>query len=97
MPINHDKLFSLLEAHGHSSTYWVRQNGIHPRTVDKLKNGQAINNETTATLCALINCQPGDIMEYVLDRSETGKQLFILIKMLIGLNRIFVVVLVKDY
>lgn len=65
MPIKYDRLFALLERNDHSSTYWLRQNGIHPRTVDKLKKNQAVSSETIAALCKLLACQPGDIMEYV--------------------------------
>jgi putative transcriptional regulator len=65
MAIKYDKLFALLDKLGHSSTYWLRQNGIHPRTVDKLKKNQVISSETINSLCQLLGCQPGDIMEYV--------------------------------
>lgn len=64
MPINYNKLFSLLESRGYSSTYWLRQNGVHPATVNKLKKGERVNTDTISLLCHLLNCQPGDIMEY---------------------------------
>jgi putative transcriptional regulator len=64
MPIKYDKLFQLLSERGYSSTYWLRQNGVHPRTVNKLKHGEAVTTETISALCALLDCQPGDIMEY---------------------------------
>lgn len=64
MPITYGKLFRLLEARGHSSTYWLRQNGVHPATVNKLRKGERVNTDTIALLCRLLDCQPGDIMEY---------------------------------
>jgi len=65
MPIKYDKLFALLESKGYSSTYWLRCNGVHPATVNKLKKGERVNTDTISLLCRLLNCQPGDIMNYI--------------------------------
>ena len=67
MPIKYDKLFALLRENGRSETYWLRQNGFHSATVTKLRKNQTVTSETMAALCKLLNCQPGDIMEYVGD------------------------------
>ena len=69
MPISYSKLFALLESKGHSSTYWLRQNGVHPATVNKLRKNERVNTDTISLLCQLLNCQPGDIMEYVEDEA----------------------------
>ena len=55
---------SILEKQGRSSTYWLRQNGISPTIVNKLKKNEQIATGTIERLCRLLNCQPGDIMEY---------------------------------
>lgn len=65
MAINYSKLFALLQERGYSSTYWLRRNGLHPATVNKLKKNERVNTDTIDLLCHLLNCQPGDIMEYV--------------------------------
>lgn len=67
MSIQYKKLFDLMAAQGHSATYWLRQSGIHPATVSKLRKNERINTDTINSLCRLLNCQPGDIMEYVPD------------------------------
>ena len=67
MPIVYDKPFDLLALKGHSSTYWLRQNGVHPATVNKLRKGERVNTDTIEMLCRLLDCQPGDIMRYVPD------------------------------
>ena len=71
MPIKYDKLFALLNEQGRSATYWLRQNGFHSATVTKLRKNQTVTTETISALCALLNCQPGDIMEYVEDGEGT--------------------------
>jgi DNA-binding Xre family transcriptional regulator len=62
--IKYDKLFALLESQGKSATYWLRQNGVHPATVNKIRKNERINTDTIDRICALLDCQPGDIMEY---------------------------------
>lgn len=64
MPIKYEKLFRLLESRGLSATYWLRQNGVHPSTVNKLRKGERVNTDTIALLCKILDCQPGDILEY---------------------------------
>ena len=59
------KLFERLEAEGKSSTNWLRQNGVHPTVVNKLKKNERVNTDTIDKLCKLLNCQPGDLLEYV--------------------------------
>lgn len=65
MAIRYDKLFSVLESRGLSNTYWLRQHGVHPATVNKLRKGERVNTDTIDLLCKLLQCQPGEIMEYV--------------------------------
>lgn len=65
MPIKYDKLFKILEERGHSATYWLQQNGLHAATVNKLRKNLRVNTDTIQRLCKLLDCQPGDLMEYV--------------------------------
>lgn len=67
MSIKFEKLFSLLKERGHTSTYWLRQNGLHSSTVSKLKKNERVTTDTINALCKLLDCQPADIMEYVHD------------------------------
>ncbi|MDO4298174.1 MAG: helix-turn-helix domain-containing protein [Lachnospiraceae bacterium] len=71
MSISYDKLFSLLEQKG-ITTYYLRQNKIMgQQTYYNLKNDKGnLRAETLEKLCKLLECQPGDLMEYVPDRTE---------------------------
>ena len=42
-----------------------KENGIHPSVLSKIFNDGSVNTDTINRLCKLLNCQPGDIMEYV--------------------------------
>lgn len=64
MPIKYDKLIALLKEKGYTS-YKIRQEKIMGQaTLQKIQNGGDIDTRTIAKLCKLLNCQPGDIMEY---------------------------------
>ena len=71
MPFKYDKLFKLLKEKGFS-TYRIRkENLISQASLTKMKNGTGnIDTRTIERLCKLLNCQPGDIMEYV-DEDDT--------------------------
>jgi DNA-binding Xre family transcriptional regulator len=69
MPISYSKLFLLLEEQG-KNKYWLRQNGIHPNTVDRLIKGSPISTEIIERLCKLLNCKIEDIMEYIPENKE---------------------------
>ena len=48
------------------STYRIRKDKLlSESTVQKFRKGEPVSWENIATVCKLLNCQPGDIMEYV--------------------------------
>lgn len=64
--ITYKKFWDLCESRK-ISTYWLRKNGIGAPTVTKLQNGGNIDTVTIGKLCRLLECQPGDLMEYAED------------------------------
>lgn len=68
MPIKFDKLIAMLKERG-ITTYKIRkENLISQATYQKLRTGDGIiDTRTIEKLCKLLNCQPGDIMEYTKD------------------------------
>lgn len=70
MPIKYDKLFSLMKENG-LTTYRIRQeNIISQSALTAIKNGKSVTTDTIAKLCKALNCQPGDLMEYVEDNVD---------------------------
>ncbi|KAB4815461.1 helix-turn-helix transcriptional regulator, partial [Bacteroides thetaiotaomicron] len=44
----------------------IRQDGLLSQsTLQKLREGIGVSWDNIETLCRLLDCQPGDIMEYV--------------------------------
>lgn len=65
MPIKYDKLFILLKERG-VTTYQIRKEKIiSESSLQKLRDGKPISTATIEKLCKVLECQPGDIMEYV--------------------------------
>ena len=70
MPIRYDKLFALMKIKG-LTTYKIRKNKIiSETTLQKLREGKAVSTESISNLCKALDCQPGDIMEYVEEENE---------------------------
>lgn len=65
MAISFEKLKRLMESKG-VKKYDLRKEGVNATILDKALNGSGnIDTRTINKLCKLLNCQPGDIMEYV--------------------------------
>lgn len=68
--LNYQKLLSLLSAQGIKKSA-LRDMGFSPNLINKLERGEHINTVNIEKLCKLLNCQPGDIMEYIPDTAAT--------------------------
>lgn len=70
MPIKYNKLIALLKEKGYT-TYRIRKEKIIGQaTWSKIQNNGDIDTRTIAKLCKLLNCQPGDILEYIPDEEN---------------------------
>lgn len=52
------------------STYYLRNHGIGAPTVTKLRANGNIDMVTLSKLCALLECQPGEILQYTQDTDK---------------------------
>jgi len=60
-----DKLITLMKDKG-LTTYRIRKDKvISEGTLQRIRNGKSITTDSIASLCQALNCQPGDILEYV--------------------------------
>jgi len=56
-----------LKAAGYS-TYRIRKEKLlGEATVQKIRRGEMVSWENISIICKLLNCQPGDILEYIPD------------------------------
>ncbi len=54
-----------LKANGYTSYKLRKDKLIGEAQIQKIRNGEIASKETLNTICKLLNCQPGDILEYV--------------------------------
>ena len=72
MPMRYDKLFALLKSRGMTMYTLRRDKVIGTATIEKMRKAEGhVDTRSPESLCAYLNCQPGDIMEYVPE--EEGK------------------------
>lgn len=69
MAISMEKVKSIMEQRG-LKKWDLRQRGINGTVLDKVLSGpltktKRVDTETINKLCAILDCQPGDIMEYI--------------------------------
>ncbi len=71
MPIKYKiNIISALKSAGYS-TYKIRKEKImNEGTLQKFRKGEIVNADNLELLCKLLDCQPGDILEYVPENSE---------------------------
>lgn len=56
-----------LKRKGYSSYRIRREKIIGERQMTQIRNGEVVSNACLDKLCSLLECQPGDILEYVKD------------------------------
>lgn len=56
-----------LKENGYNSSRLRQEKILSESTIQKFRNGQMVSADNIDTLCQILNCQPGDIMEYVPD------------------------------
>ena len=65
MPVSYAKLFELMESKGLKKVDLRKTYKINPKTVDSLVNNRSVTVDTIIQLCEILDCQPGDLMEYI--------------------------------
>lgn len=66
MAILYNKLQTLMTEKG-IKKFDLRKAGVNSQILDKALSNGNIDSRTINKLCKFLNCQPGDIMEYVPD------------------------------
>ena len=68
MAIKYKKdIISALREQGYSSTKIRSEKLIGQSYLQQMRHGELVSWKTLNTVCSLLNCQPGDLVEYVRD------------------------------
>ncbi len=60
-------IMEALKNSGYTSYKMRKDKIIGERQLQQIRNGEIVSNAILNKLCELLNCQPGDIIEYVDD------------------------------
>lgn len=63
-------VMALLKAKGYSSTKIREEKLIGQSYLQQIRHGELVSWKTIETLCRLLECQPGDLIEYTTEPSS---------------------------
>jgi DNA-binding Xre family transcriptional regulator len=67
--ISYKKLFDLMEKRNIKKRDLREKYNISPTIVNRLNNNSNVTVDTIMYLCEILDCQPGDIVEYIQDET----------------------------
>ena len=71
MPITYKKnIVAALKEAGYNSNVIRQEKIMGQRELQKLRHNELVSWATIETICKLLDCQPGDILEYTSDEEE---------------------------
>ena len=70
MPVSYEKLRKMFKSRNITSATFRKNHVISQGTWTKINRNEDLNISVIANLCAYLNCQPGDILEYIPDESD---------------------------
>jgi len=63
VPITFRPMRQYMEEH-HISYYWLTNEGIDAQTLQRIRHDRPITTDTLGRLCAIMRCQPADLIDY---------------------------------
>ena len=70
MPISFQPMRQLMEEN-HISYYRLANEGIDAQTLQRIRHDKPITSDTLGKICGIMKCQPGDLIEYIDDTSDS--------------------------
>lgn len=70
MGIKYDKMLKIFQERGITSYTMKKEKIIGQSTWTKIQEGGHIDTKSIAALCDYLDCQPGDLLEYVKEEEK---------------------------
>lgn len=68
MAISFQPMRQYMEKHN-ISYYYLANEGIDARTLQRIRHDQPITTETLGKICRILNCQPADLIIYMVEKN----------------------------
>lgn len=68
--ISYDNLWNVMKEKGITQYALINQYHISPGQITRLKRNESVSTHTIEIFCKILQCQVGDIMEYVETNEE---------------------------
>lgn len=65
--ISYDNLWKVMKKRGITQYALIKQHHISPGQITRLKRNESVSTHTIEVFCKILDCQVGDIMEYIPD------------------------------
>ena len=63
-------VLAALREHGYTTYTIKQQKMISESSMQRIREGQCVAGQTLNSLCRLLHCQPGDLLEYIPDQKD---------------------------
>ena len=68
--VSYDKLWDVMKERGITQYALIHRYHISPAQITRLKRNESVSTHTLETFCRILQCQIGDIAQYVEDNTE---------------------------
>lgn len=65
--ISYENLWNVMKEKGVSQYTLIKKYGISPAQITRLKRNESVSTYTIEMFCKILDCNVGDIMEYIKD------------------------------
>ena len=65
--ISYENLWNVMKEKGVSQYTLIKTYGISPAQITRLKRNESVSTHTIEMFCKILDCNVGDIMEYIKD------------------------------
>ena len=65
--ISYENLWNVMKEKGVSQYTLIKKYGISPAQITRLKRNEIVSTHTIEMFCKILDCNVGDIMEYIKD------------------------------
>lgn len=71
--ISYEKLWKVMKQKNVTQYVLIKKYGISPGQITRLKRNETVSTHTIETFCRILDCDVGDIMQYIPDAPEAQK------------------------